>query len=368
MQASRKSGGGGWLLGAAGVVATAWLLGRRHRNAFVGKLAVVTGGSRGLGFQIARELGRRGATVVICARDEAELERAAQKLGRAGIDAYHRVCDVRDRERVAKTIAAIEREHGAIDVLVNNAGILHIGPATAMTVDDLHAAMDTNFWGAVHTVDAALPGMLARHRGQIVNIASIGGIAPVPWMLPYSASKAAIFGWSVGLHHDLRGEGIDVTTVAPWVMRTGGPINCTFKGSSRRGAFTALALADITPGLAVDARAAAKTIVAAAARKQALVRVGLASKLLASVFQLAPGVVSGMFAGIAGLLPRSFTHAGDSGQQLARELGPLGRRIAERSRGRNNQPAIEPADATPTMQAPTAEDVARAQVAAGVAE
>src|SRR5688500_6954050 len=170
---------GGWLLGAAGVLVAAWAY-RRRRNAFAGKLAVVTGGSRGLGLNLARALGRRGARVVICARDEGELERAAHLLAHDRADVYHRVCDVTDRAAVARTMDAIEREHGPIDVLVNNAGILHVGPATAMTVEDLQAAMDTNFWGAVYTVDAVLPGMLARHRGQIVNIGSIGGRAPVP--------------------------------------------------------------------------------------------------------------------------------------------------------------------------------------------
>jgi short-subunit dehydrogenase len=358
---------GGWLLGVAGVATALWLI-RRRRHAFAGKLALVTGGSRGLGLHIARELGHRGAIVVICARNEAELERAAHWLARAGADVYYHVCDVSDREAVARMIQDVELEHGPIDVLVNNAGIIHVGPATAITVDDLHEAMDTNFWGAVHTVDAALPGMLARHQGQIVNIASIGGIAPVPWMLPYSASKSALMGYSNALHHDLAREGIAVTTVAPWVMRTGGPVNATFKGSARRKAFAAFALADVTPGVAVDVRAAARIVVAGIVARRSLVFVGWSSRLLAAAFGVAPRMVSAAFALAAHALPRSFTKVGESGRSIARGLGKTGRAVAERSRSRNNQPPLEDASGPAPTQAPTADQIARAHEAAGVGE
>lgn len=330
-----------WSLGAAAAIAALWARHRRRRR-FAGQLALVTGGSRGLGLQLAAELGRRGATLVLCARDEAELERATRLLAREGIDAYAVPCDVTDREAVAAMIAAVEDAHGPIDVLVNAAGILHVGPATAMTVEDLHAAMDTNFWGAVHTIDAVLPGMLAGHRGQIANIASIGGISPVPWMLPYSASKAALTGYSLGLHHDLAREGIAVTTIAPWVMRTGGPINVTYKGSARRGAYLAFALADLTPGLAISATRAAVCAVDGIASRRALVRVGLQSKLLAMAFGIMPGVVSSVLATVVRALPVSFTHGGSQGRALARELGPTARAVAERSRARNNQPVLDP--------------------------
>ncbi|HWB75227.1 MAG TPA: SDR family oxidoreductase [Nannocystaceae bacterium] len=331
---------GGWWLGAAGALAAAWAFHRRQR-AFAGKLAVITGGSRGLGLVLARALAKRGAVVVILARDERELERAATHVARTRAEIYYRICDVTDRADVAATIADIELEHGAIDLLVNNAGILHVGPATAMTVADLRAAMDTNFWGAVNTVDAVLPSMVARHSGHIVNVASIGGVVPVPWMLPYSASKSALMGWSNGLHHDLAREGIDVTTVAPWVMRTGGPINSTYKGSRRRLLYTLFAIADITPVLSVDPATAAAAILRGIAARRAVVFVGVQARLLAIMNALTPGLVAGAFAFAAKLLPRSFTHAGTRGRELARELGPIARRIAERSRSRNNQPQLD---------------------------
>jgi len=338
------------LMLAAGAVAGANLVRATLRRRRVrGKLAVVTGGSRGLGLRIAARLGQRGATVAICARDGAELERAARKLAAEGVVVSTYVVDVTDAAAVRHTMAQIDRDLGAIDLVVNNAGILHIGPATAMTHDDLRAAMETNFWGAVHVADAVLPSMIARGDGHLVNIGSIGGITQIPWMLPYSASKAAIVGWSKGLHHDLAREGVAVTTVAPWVMRTGGPVNATFKGSARRGAFLALALADITPGLAIGADAAARTIVRGIEARRSMVFVGLRTRAIAALEAMMPNVVGASFALLAAALPSSKgDQTGGRGRELAGTLGAAGRTIAERSRSRNNQPSL-PARSAPAV-------------------
>jgi short-subunit dehydrogenase len=359
----RSNDRGLWAI--AGVaVAAAWMFRTRRRRPLARKLALVTGGSRGLGLAIAEQLARRGASVVICARDGAELEHAASMLASRGLDVHTRVADVRERDAIADMVADVERELGPIDILVNNAGVLHVGPATAMTIEDLRDAMETNFWGAVNVADAVLPSMLVRHTGQIVNIASIGGIAPIPWMLPYSASKSAILGWSQGLHHDLAREGIAVTTVAPWVMRTGGPINGTFKGSARKASYEAFALADLTPLLSIGVRAAARTIVRGIERRRAMVLVGLQSRVVALGNAIAPSSFSTILSWIAAVLPRSFTHVGARGAEIASELSPRWRAIAERSRARNNQPEIEPARvAKPAPVTQTVDDVANALAA-----
>jgi short-subunit dehydrogenase len=335
----RRDNGAVWAV-AGIVVAAAWLLRARRRKALRGKLALVTGGSRGLGLHIAAELARRGSTVVICARDEAELDSAAGQLAGEGLDIHTHSCDVRERDAVARMVGDVELEFGPIDILINDAGVLHVGPATAMAIDDLRDAMDTNFWGAVHAIDAVLPSMLARHVGRIVNITSIGGIAPIPWMLPYSASKSALLGYSQGLHHDLAREGVAVTTVAPWLMRTGGPINGTYKGSARKLSYTAFALADVMPWLAVNPRRAARTIVDGALRRRAMVFVGLPSRLIAAMNGIAPGVMSTVLGWVTSVFPRSFTRAGARGRELAPTLAKPWRAVAERSRSRNNQPAF----------------------------
>ena len=116
---------------------------------------------------------------------------------------------------------------GVIDVLINNAGIIEVGPVEDQPLETFEKAMQTNFFGALHMIQAVLPHMLARHRagerraGAIVNIASIGGKFAMPHLLPYVASKFALVGLSEGLHAELRGRGIRVTTVCPGLMRTG---------------------------------------------------------------------------------------------------------------------------------------------------
>jgi hypothetical protein len=182
-------------------------------------------------------------------------------------------------------------------------------------------------------------------------------------MLPYSASKWALTGWSLSLHHDLAREGVHVTTVAPWIMRTGGPVNGTFKGSPRRLLYGLFAFADVMPLFSISPARVARAVVRGVAGRRAMVIVGLPSRLSAILFGLAPNLMSAVFATATRFLPRSFTHAGGSGKSLARDLGALGRGLAERSRDRNNQPVIDDAPAV-SRDAPTADDVARAHAAA----
>jgi NAD(P)-dependent dehydrogenase (short-subunit alcohol dehydrogenase family) len=107
------------------------------------------------------------------------------------------------------------RELGTIDVLVNNASVIQVGPVSDHAVEDFEAAMATNFWGAAYTTLAALPVMRAAGRGRIVNIGSIGGKIGVPHVLPCSGSRFALVGFSEGLHAELTPAGILVTTVCP---------------------------------------------------------------------------------------------------------------------------------------------------------
>ena len=204
----------------------------RHYE-FAGKIALITGGSRGLGLVLARHLVAAGAKVAICARDEEELERARQDLQSKGSDVFTVVCDLRDRDDVNRMVARVLEHYGQIDVLINNAGIISVGPFEEMTLDDFVEAMEANFWSGVYTTFAVLPEMRRRQTGRIVNITSIGGKIAAPHLLPYSASKFAFFGFSRGLRSELLKEGIVVTTVAPGLMRTGSPVNANFKGKNR---------------------------------------------------------------------------------------------------------------------------------------
>src|SRR5262249_19687902 len=129
-------------------------------------------------------------------------------------------CDLTDETDVRRMKDEVMLYFGRLDVLVNNAGIIQVGPIESQTREDFHAAMNVNFWGMVNTTLAFLPDMLARRDGRLVNITSIGAKISVPHMLPYTASKFAALGFSLGLRAELAEKGVRVTTVVPGLMRT----------------------------------------------------------------------------------------------------------------------------------------------------
>ncbi|HVT83199.1 MAG TPA: SDR family oxidoreductase, partial [Phycisphaerae bacterium] len=212
----------GAAIGVAALFAARAIVRARRRLELRGRKVVIIGGSRGLGLALAREFAERRARLVLCARDKQELEAAAADLAARGGNAAIFVCDGKDRDQVAATIAAIEND-GPIDVLVNCAGTIIVGPLESMTLEDFRHTVDVNFWSAMHATFAALPGMRARRQGRIVNIGSVGGRLPAPHLAAYCASKYALVGMSEALGVELRNDGIFVTTVNPGLMRTGSP-------------------------------------------------------------------------------------------------------------------------------------------------
>src|SRR5512138_582830 len=147
----------------------------RRRFELHGRTALVTGGSRGLGLVLARELLRAGARVAICARDPDELSLAQADLQGNGARVLAIPCDVTDRSQVERMVATVRAELGPVDVLVNNAGTIQVGPADEMTPGDYEQALRVHFWGPFHTTLAVVPDMRRRRSGRIVNIASVGG-------------------------------------------------------------------------------------------------------------------------------------------------------------------------------------------------
>ena len=204
-----------------------------------GQIVVITGGSRGLGFGIAQHFAAAGSKLVLASRNDAELQDARAKL-LAAYPAMHEddillvSADLTDQDQATGLIDSAVATFGRVDILVNNAGIIEIGPVEAQPLEAYERAMATNYFAALYTTYAALPGMLARRAGAIVNIASIGGKLAVPHMLPYSASKFALAGFSEGLHAELRHKGIRVTTVCPGLLRTGGENHAKFVGDIDR--------------------------------------------------------------------------------------------------------------------------------------
>ncbi len=278
----------GWAGAAAGVAIIMQVRRALRTISLTGRTVVVTGGSRGLGLLLAREFSLQGARVAVCARDPEELARARDLLASEGIGILAVPCNLADDQSVQDFVAEVRDRLGPVDVLVNNAGVIQVGPAESMTPDDFRRAMDVHFWAPLRMTYAVLPDMRSRRQGRIVNISSIGGLLGVPHMLAYTASKFALTGLSEGLREELAHLGILVTTVFPGPMRTGSPSHGWFKGKYE-SEYAWFSVTDSLPGLSIDARRAARRIVNAARTGRPRLVLGLQAVAAAWMHALAPG-------------------------------------------------------------------------------
>jgi NAD(P)-dependent dehydrogenase (short-subunit alcohol dehydrogenase family) len=272
---------------------------RQQQFQFRGKSVLITGGSRGLGLLLAREFLSHGARVAICARDSEELERARRQLQ---ADVLTIPVDVTIREEAELAVAKVSEAFGSLDVLINNAGIIGVGPMDVMTIDDYRNSLNTHFWGPYFTTTAALRQMKDRRQGRIVNISSIGGKISIPHLLPYSVGKFALTAFSEGLRSELRKHGILVTTVCPGLMRTGSPRNAAFKGNNK-AEYAWFSISAAMPFVSISAERAARAVVNACARGDAELILSLPAKLAAQVHGVAPEFTADILWLVDRLLP-----------------------------------------------------------------
>lgn len=329
---------------SAASVAGAVMLGRivrgRRRYSLRGKNVLITGGSRGLGLEMARVLVDKGAHVAVVARDEAEISRALEDLrsrAPAGVNLVGRACDIESGESIDAMLKEIHTQLGPVDVLINNAGTIQIGPLEAMGLDDFEHAVRMHLFGPLRLMLALREPMRSRGGGRVANISSIGGVVSVPHLLPYSASKFALTGLSLGMRAELAKDGIVVTTVAPGLMRTGSPRKATVKGSHEKE-YAWFAISDALPLLSVSSTRAARRIVQGIERGEAHVIIGAAAKLAALAQGLAPGWVANMLALANRVLPKGSDAEGRVGaeSESAWVPSPL-TRLNTRAEAANNQ-------------------------------
>jgi short-subunit dehydrogenase len=252
-----------------------------------GKIALVTGGSRGLGLALAQELGEYGCDIALCARDEQELQEAAQKLRSMRIEVDVFPCDLSRAQEIEPLIQRVLARFGRIDILVNNAGLIKVAPLDNLEKSDFDEAMDLMFWAPVNLTLAVLPHMRQRGEGHVVHITSIGGRVAVPHLLPYSCAKFALVGFSSGLAAELDPHEIHVMTVVPGLMRTGSYLNVPFKGQSSKE-FAWFGLLGNLPGFSVSAERAATTIRESLQRRQANCTLSVPAKILIQAEALMP--------------------------------------------------------------------------------
>jgi NAD(P)-dependent dehydrogenase (short-subunit alcohol dehydrogenase family) len=331
------------LLTLGGIGVAAWAVSRLTRRdfSFAGKSVLITGGSRGLGLTIARRIAAEGGRVALLARDEDELAHACAELRALGGEALAVPCDLLDRGQSLGAIETVVDRFGGIDVLINNAGIIEVGPLDNMRRQDFEKSMQLHFWAPFNLIRQVIPHMRRAGGGRIVNIASIGGKVAVPHLAPYSASKFALVGLSDAFRAELAREGIRITTVTPGMMRTGSQVNATFKGD--HGAeFTWFSLSTALPFAAVNAERAAAKIVAACRRGQSSLIIGLPARVAIIGNAIFPSLTGEMMKLVNRMLPGPVGVEGDelkSGRQARvaqRVPGWLGR-LGDAAIGRRNE-------------------------------
>jgi len=291
----------GWfVLGAAAAAGAFVVRMLRGRHLLRGKQVLITGGSRGLGLELARVCLAKGARVALLGRDADTLASAREELGDGALTF---ACDVADRGAVRATVDSIVERAGDIDVVIHCAGQIQVGPYKSMTPGDFKSELDTHLFGAIHVVDAVLPSMREREKGHIVLISSVGGLVAVPHLLPYSASKFALAGYGEGLRAELANDGISVTTVYPGLMRTGSPRHADFKGRHERE-YAWFKVMDSLPFVSMSVSRAARCIVRALERGQATLVMVPFGRLLLSLKAWFPGATAALLSGFNRALPR----------------------------------------------------------------
>src|SRR5205809_2420546 len=330
------------LLATGAILLAIWLIVRLIRTVSYPlreKVVLITGGSRGLGLVLARHICARGGNVAIIARDPDELMRAKTDLVPRGGKVLTIECDLLDAGQIHLAVRRVIDRFGKVDVLINNAGIIEVGPMEHLTPKDFERAMRLHFWAPFELISQVVPEMRIWGGGRIVNISSIGGKVAVPHMASYSASKFALTGFSDAVRSELARDNIHVTTVAPGTMRTGSHVNAKFKGR-HDNEFAWFAASAGAPFISMSADRAARKILAACRRGQPSLTLTLAARAAIVGNALAPNLTGYLMKFANRLLPGAGGEEGNksrAGSQLSRLTPQWLTRLADRATKKNNE-------------------------------
>ena len=274
------------------------------------KVFLITGGSRGLGLVLAREICRRGGKVSILARNMEELGWAEDDLKKRGGTVLAIACDLQQQPHIEAAVRRTVEYFGRVDVLINNAGIIQVGPLDHMKRTDFEQSLGLHFWAPYQLTMQVLPHMRKQGGGRIVNISSIGGRVAVPHLSPYCVGKFALTGFSDSVRAELARGKIYVTTVCPGLMRTGSHVNAQFKGD-HDAEFGWFAAASGLPFISMSADRAARNILAACRRGQSALTLTMAAKFQIAGNAVAPNLTGYMMKIVNRFLPGAVEASGD---------------------------------------------------------
>ncbi|HJT80481.1 MAG TPA: SDR family oxidoreductase [Chthoniobacterales bacterium] len=274
------------------------------------KVFLITGGSRGLGLIMARQICDQCGKVALLARDMEELTRAEEDLIERRGEVLAIACDLQLKPHIEAAVRRTIEYFGRIDVLINNAGIIQVGPLGHMKRSDFEQSMGLHFWAPYELVMQVIPHMRKQGGGRIVNISSIGGKMAVPHLAPYCAGKFALTGFSDAVRAELAGDNIHVTTVAPGLMRTGSHMNAQFKGD-HDAEFAWFSTASGFPLISMNAERAARKILAACRRGQSSLILTFAARLGIVGNAVAPNLTGFVMKLVSRFLPQRVAEGGD---------------------------------------------------------
>jgi NAD(P)-dependent dehydrogenase (short-subunit alcohol dehydrogenase family) len=186
-----------------------------------GQVAIITGGGRGLGPLLAQGLAAAGASVAVAARSAPEVAATAQRIQEAGGQALAVAADVTDQQAMERLVTEVEHQFGAVDLLVNNAGLLRaIGSVWEVDPAQWWREVEVNLRGPFLCTRAVLPGMIARRRGRIINVASLAGTGPMSFATAYTSSKAALINFTDSLAAETKDSGVSIFAIQPGIVRS----------------------------------------------------------------------------------------------------------------------------------------------------
>jgi NAD(P)-dependent dehydrogenase (short-subunit alcohol dehydrogenase family) len=347
-----------WLALAMAAASWAAIERRRRRLGLRGRVAIVTGGARGLGLTITRALVQQGCRVAICGRDPDTVRRCVEQLRGEGFTISGQGCDVSDPVQAGAFVQAVVETYGTVDILVNNAAQCYVGPAPELDSLDMQHALQNIFWGPFYATRAVLPQMRANRFGRIVNVTSIGGKLPIPHQAAYVAAKHATTGWSETLALELEQEGITVSTITPPPLRNGAPLHAHYNGQ-REAEFMWFASALTSPLSAIDAERVAQVVVEAIVYGQHERAVSALSWLAARAHGLAPNVLGSGLRWIARRMPAAASPGTSSSMRLGLDVtGSSSDATVQRlaRRAASDEARYLPGRARPAIETSTADD------------